>query len=182
MIYLGVDPGKSGAIAALDDVGHVLDVWPMPLVKSQKGRDEYDLAGIAFRLRECKGLDAFFTVERPGAMPPMKGTAAAFSGSLANYNRGVCNGWFWMLTALGIPHQAVSPQTWQAAMLARGAGDTGQRSILAAKQLWPLQSLLRTERSRKDDDGMADALLIAEWGRRKHRGALENVGPGRAVP
>jgi hypothetical protein len=46
--------------------------------------------------------------------------------------------------------------------------DTKQRSIIAAKRLFPEVSLRRTERSRKDDDGISDAILLAEYGRRIH--------------
>lgn len=172
MIYLGVDPGKAGAIAALNDDGRALLTWPMPLVTSAKGRDEYDLPRICGILRGHPVNELFATVEKLHPLPPkLMGRGAG--GSIANFNRGLAHGWVWMLTALGIAYQLVPAQSWQKVMLAGLPGeDTGQRSILAAKQLWPLQDLRRTERSRKDDDGLADALLIAEWGRRKHRGAL----------
>lgn len=56
-------------------------------------------------------------------------------------------------------------------MLAGTMGDdTGQRSIVAAKRLWPRQDLRRTPRSRKDDGGFSDALLIAELARRYRLG------------
>lgn len=176
MIYLGIDPGKTGALAALDDGGRVVRVFPVALATSASGRDEYDLPRICGLLRMHPAEDLFVTVEKLHPLPPKfnrGGKAVQFSGTIANFNRGLAHGWAWMLTALGIAHQLVASQTWQKAMLAGQPGDdTGQRSILAAKQLWPLQDLRRTERSRKDDDGISDALLLAEFGRRKHRGAL----------
>jgi len=39
-------------------------------------------------------------------------------------------------------------------------------SIEVAKRLFPGIDLRRTERSRKDDDGLAEALLMAEYARR----------------
>lgn len=57
-------------------------------------------------------------------------------------------------------------------MLAGANGtDTGQRSIVVAQRLFPGQTLLRSPRAKKPSDGMADALLIAEWGRRRAHGA-----------
>lgn len=44
--------------------------------------------------------------------------------------------------------------------------DTKAMSILAAHRLFPGVSLLRTDKCKKPDDGMSDALLIAEYGRR----------------
>lgn len=167
MLYLGVDPGLAGAISALDDAGRVVRLWPMPVVPAAKGRNHYDLTRICGILRGHPAEELFVTLEKLQPLPPKLG------GGIGNFNRGLAHGWAWMLVALGIAHQLVSPQAWQKAMLAGQPGeDTGQRSILAAKQLWPLQDLRRTERSRKDDDGIADALLIAEHGRRAHRGAL----------
>jgi hypothetical protein len=53
-------------------------------------------------------------------------------------------------------------------MLAGTPGeDTKQRSVIAAQRLFPNVSLLPTPRCKKPSDGIADALLIAEWGRRK---------------
>ena len=47
------------------------------------------------------------------------------------------------------------------------AGDTKQRSVIAAQRLFPGVSLLPTERSRKASDGLADALLLASYGQRQ---------------
>ena len=42
-------------------------------------------------------------------------------------------------------------------------GEGKARNIKAAMMLFPDQALLATERSRKPHDGLADALLIAEY-------------------
>ena len=54
MIHVGIDPGKAGGMAALAPGGPV--VLPMPLVRSAKGRDEYDLPEIRARLRTWEGM------------------------------------------------------------------------------------------------------------------------------
>ena len=90
-----------------------------------------------------------------------------FGGTTANYHRGVAQGWAWMLTALGIPYQLTRAKTWGKVMH-QGIEhkDPKARSIEAARRLWPGQSLLRTPRCTTPDDGIAEALLLAEFGRR----------------
>ncbi len=164
MIFIGVDPGKSGAIAIINNSMEI-DIKPMPLIKGKGARSEYDLVEIknCIDLEKCFGA-LFVTVEKQQPMPP-----GSLGGSLANYNRGCASGWTWMLMALGISHQLVHPKTWQKAMLAGTSGtDTKQRSIIAAQRLFPGQSLKRTERCRKPDDGFSDALLICAYGMRTY--------------
>ena len=167
MIFAGIDPGKSGAIAVLDERGRFLRLIGMPLVEAgPKGRDEYDVVEIRnflAAIHRASGL--FVTVERLHAMPLAKG------GTIANFNRGVSRAFEWLLLAMEIPHLAVGAQTWQKAMLAgTSGGDPKQRSILSAHSLFPSVPLRRTPRTRKDDDGFADALLLAEFGRRTRGG------------
>jgi len=169
MMFIGIDPGKSGGMALLGPAGIVMEIEPTPVVKAGKtGRDEFDLAAIRGLLhywarRESEGC--FVTVEKSQPLPPKMG------GTVANFARGVGRGWEWMCVGLGLPYQLVAPQTWQKAMHAgTPEGDTKQRSILAAHRLFPGVSLLRTERSRVPHDGLAEALLLAEFGRRVHSG------------
>lgn len=174
MIVVGIDPGKKGALAALHKDGKV-ELTPMPIIAAsvkkgkKKGRDEYNLTEIRATFFGWNlgaiGADVerlFVMIEKSQPMPPkMPG------GGIANYHRGVARGFEWMLAGMGIPYQLVAPQTWQKAMHAgTPRADTKQRSIIAAQRLFPSVSLKRTQRSRKDDDGMAEALLIAEFGRR----------------
>ena len=61
--------------------------------------------------------------------------------------------------------------TWQKAMHAGTPGeDTKARSIAAAQRLFPLTSLLQNPRCRVAHDGMAEALLLAAYGQRTHKG------------
>ena len=164
MIYAGIDPGKSGAIALIN--GALISVHPMPILPgAKKSRDEYNIAGIRQWLLDAKnGVALFVTVERSQPLPPK------IRGSIAQFQRGVACGWEWLLIGMGIPHQLVRPRDWQSVMLAgTPGGDTKQRSIIAAQRLFPSVSLMRTDRSKKPDHNFADALLLAEFGRRTHQ-------------
>lgn len=171
-LFVGVDPGKDGGIAVLDEAGQVLRLEAIPLVGN-----EYDLVAIRVLLnRIAQGTIPRLTVEKSQPMPP-----SVPGGSLANFQRGVSRGWEWMAVALCLPYELVAPRTWQAAMFAGlPEMETKARSVLACQRLFPGVSLLRTAKCSKAHDGMADALLLAEWGRRKHRAvaAAERV----AVP
>ncbi len=183
-VVVGIDPGKRGAIAYLPArAGRPPHLEPMPLLRSHKGRDEYDLVAIAgllgsllepvvtttgprgargarFRSVEYHRTLAFVELGNP--LPRSMG------GGSANYHRGYSRGILeGILVALGIPYALVPPRAWQRAMLAGTSGaDTKQRAVIAASRLFPTVSLLPTPRCRKPSDGMADALLLAEYGRR----------------
>ena len=70
-----------------------------------------------------------------------------------------------VVLGLRLPLVEVTPQEWKRKILKgypKGSEDT------VAKKLWPNQSFLATERSRKPHDGIIDAALIAEYGRRTY--------------
>lgn len=159
-VFVGVDPGRQGAMAVLNDLSGMQRVNPLPLI----GGKEYDLNAIAEELVRI-GI-ALACVEKLDAMP------ARLGGSYANFARGESRGWAWMLTALRIPYQLVPPRTWQKVMLAGTptSADTKTRSIMAAQRLFPGVSLLPSPRAKKPSDGMSDALLLAEYARRVHSG------------
>ena len=198
-VTIGVDPGLRGGMARLEEGGpHIMiEVAPIPIIPAavrngkKLGRDQYDLAAIRDQLRSwlyvetsedthaesippsplevkitTSRRDVFVFVEQSIPLPPK-----LKAGSLAQFQRGVCRGWSWMLTALEIPHELVHPRTWQSSMLRDTPGkDTKARSLLVAQRLFPTVELRRTARSRKADDGLSDALLIAEYGRRRLAG------------
>ncbi len=164
---IGIDPGLAGAIVTLDPQGRPT-VELMPTLESAKGKPAYDLRRLSDlfvevnRMVRAEGCLLFLTVERLQSMP------AEMRGTMANYGRGRALGIIEaMATAHDVPYQLAVPQVWQKAMLAGVEGtDTKQRTVLAAQRLFPSVSLLRTPRSRKADHNIADALLLAEYGRR----------------
>ena len=166
MIVIGVDPGLRGGIAMLTKQQIAVGVVPMAIIRAAgKGRDQYDVPTIVglFSAAKRKQPTTVY-IERLQPLP-----ASIAKGVIANYNRGAA---LWLFigicSALEIPYVLVSPRVWQREMLAGTPGsDTKQRSILAAQRLFPGVLLLPTERSRKPSDGLSDALLIAEYGRRR---------------
>jgi len=151
MIYIGIDPGKSGAIAIIDEVGITVDPFDEIIY-----RDRLGLIGERIE----NGERAVCALEKVGARP-MQGVSSTFE---FGRNAGFIEG---LLVANEIPYALVTPQRWKKefALLKRDK----DASIAEARRLFPSVSLLPTERSRKDNDGMAESLLIAEWARRYAR-------------
>jgi len=168
MLYIGIDPGLAGAIAAIGDQSGCIDIYPMPILtaKKGKGRKEYDLHAIKGLLRLWhRSRPVFVTLEKAQPLPP-----TIRAGGIANFHAGVNKAWEWVLAVMEIPYEVVQPRTWQARMHAGTPGeDTKQRSILAAQRLFPEVDFRRSERARKPDEGSCEAILIAEYGRRTRK-------------
>lgn len=145
MIYIGIDPGLSGGIAKLREDGAVLAIEKMPPTDF----DVYDA------LAALDGGPEKAMLERVSASPQM-GVTSAFT-----FGKGY-GGLRMALTAAGIPFDEVTPQKWQKAMQCLTGGDKNI-SKRRAQQLFPTVKVTHA---------IADALLIAEYCRRFHKGML----------
>ena len=151
MIYIGVDPGKSGGIAIISEVG-VEDITPMIIA----GKD-IDLAAIVDWLDYHLLGDehAIACIEKVSAMPK-QGVVSMFS---FGFSTGAMHG---IIAAFGIPRHLVTPQAWKKSILS-GTKRDKDAAIDYCRRLYPDVSLLATEKSRKPHSGMADALCIARY-------------------
>ena len=140
--FMGIDPGKSGALAILRE-GSV-EVVP------------FDPEAYLAAFRSLVPADTRCVLEHVGSMPGNSGLSMFSFGE----NFGIIQG---MLTATGIPFQLVRPQRWKKEYT---LDHTKEKSIEVCKRLFPGVNLKRTDRSRKDDDNIAEAVLMAEYARR----------------
>lgn len=149
MISIGIDVGKNGGYAVIfsgenyktfpwDDKGFIDEMWS---IMTTAPSDE--------RIVAC--------VEKVGSMPHQGVTSSFNFGKSAGFIEGVLN-------AIGIPFQLIPPQRWKKEFT---LNSDKQKSIEVCESLFPHASLLPTERCRKKSDGMAEALLMAEYARRK---------------
>ena len=98
-------------------------------------------------------------LEHVGAMPGQGVTSMFSFGENFGYLKG-------LLEAFEIPYELVRPQRWK-----KEFGIIGKnQSVEVCKRLFPGVSLRRTERCKKDHDGMAEALLMVEFARRHYAG------------
>ena len=156
-VSIGIDPGKDGCLA-------VLGYRDAPILIP------FDEAEYANQLRRvapffvATGTDGvvsqretFAVVEHVNAMPG-QGVTSCFS---FGQNFGFILG---LLTAFRIPYELVRPQKWKKEFSCTSDKNT---SIEVAKRLFPGVDLRRTKRCTKDHDGLAEALLLAEYSRRR---------------
>lgn len=142
--YIGIDPGKSGALALLTEDGQCT-VVPF-----------HESAYITI-LSAASGPSSVCCLEKVGAMPG-QGVVSMFN---FGHNLGYIEG---LLQAFDIPYQLVPPQTWKKEFCVTSDKNT---SIEVCRKLFPHVCLLPTAKSRKPSDGMAEAMLLAEYARRR---------------
>lgn len=150
MIYLGIDPGLDGALAAIVPDG--LEVYDTPTYRDEKGKRRYSTARMSKVLASLKERGLMFaTIEAVHAMPG-QGVTSMFS---MGYGLGL---WHALFVAHEIAWDAVSPQRWKKAF---GLDSDKDKSRTLAQSLFPGEFF-----NRKKDHGRAEAALIAEYGRR----------------
>lgn len=149
---IGIDPGKSGAIAVIDcDNGYILECISMPVA----GKD-LDLSAINLFLSRYAVDTRCVFIEKVGAMPGQ--------GVTSMFNFGFTVGAIHALVAAHqIPRYTVTPQAWKKLVLAGTLKDKAA-AVDYCNRAFPQTSLLRTSRSKKPNDGMADAICIAVYG------------------
>jgi Holliday junction resolvasome RuvABC endonuclease subunit len=141
MITIGIDPGKNGGIAVIDEQGHAhADKMPETLQDLFEHFDSLNLSHTG---------DRRAYIEQVHSSPQM-GVKSAFTFG---------NGFGHLemaLTACGIPFERIRPQAWQKALGCMTKGDKNV-SKRRAQELFPTLKITHST---------ADALLIAEYGRR----------------
>jgi hypothetical protein len=158
-MYLGVDPGLTGAVAALDDSGDFLWIEDMPTrLKGGRVDREVDSSALAQILR-ARGISGISRacVERISARPSDKGSLASFASLM--HSAAVAEG---VLAGLGASVSLADPLLWKRAMGLIGAGKKG--SLAQARRLYPCAGL-----GLQKDHNRAEALLLARfcWLQRK---------------
>lgn len=150
--YLGIDPGKTGAIALLDARG-------CPVLLEDWLGDEIVAAGLLLAAQGKYGRFVVGALENVHSRPT-DGVKQAFC-----FGRNF-GAWLGLCAACGVPLELVTPQTWMKGVVFKTDGGK-DASLTAARRLFPSMS----ERlKRKKDNGRADALLIARWLWLKHGG------------
>ncbi len=156
-LWLGVDPGFKGAIAAISNEG-IVHVFDMPLAKArhgEKSRNEvcpHTLRDELLSLQNAHGKIRVAVVEQVASSPQM-GRASAFR---FGEGYGVVKG---VLASLCIPTEMVKPTKWKGYM---GLGADKAQSLTLARAKWPYADCFTL----KKHEGRAESALLAEYGRR----------------
>ncbi len=144
VIYLGIDPGKTGGVAALDEHGN------MSCARCSGGHDLLEFIHAVRSPRMTAAIEKF----------PHRGGEMAIGFSKLHASAGEERG---VMIAWGIPFREVNAKEWQKAMgiTDAGGGQRATRRERLKKLAWDTaRSLYPGTKILKD---VADAVLIATW-------------------
>lgn len=152
MIVAGIDPGKTGALVLSLDNGGVA-YFPVPTVKMPKDTPAWSEWAHTWTAALAFGVD-MIVIEQVGARPD-QGTVSMF-----NFGRTLGFAHALALTA-GAPIHFITPPVWKAkfGLLKADKGASREK----ARTLLPL---LEPGLRRVKDDGVAEAALLALYGRK----------------
>lgn len=150
--YIGIDPGKNGAVAVIDRDGQLLYMSPFP-----KNGSELDLSTIYRHMVQYLGSDTLVALELP--------TPLHKAGNSSSYNFGRAVGAMeGMLAAANVAHIKPNPKAWQKVVfkdVKKQASTKATAYEVVSTQWWPNVDFTATARSRKPHDGMVDACCLA---------------------
>lgn len=163
--YIGVDLGLKGSIVIMENK-KIIEKHMMPVTAS-----ELNYIEVARILSKYRRLDTHVVMEKFGGFFGYSKSSAVSLGTHSGAVRAICN-------ILKIPYTCVMPTTWQKEVWqgttiiykkVQGVKrkDTKKISAITAARLFPSDNFIPSKRHRVPSDGMIDAALLAEYGRRK---------------
>jgi crossover junction endodeoxyribonuclease RuvC len=151
MIHIAIDPGLTGAIAAIDSEAQLVLCADLPVIRDNKLAwiDSNDLTDLFL---EClQGRPARITLERSQAMPGQGVSSTFCTGVVMGSILAACQ-------RIHAPLTLVTAAVWKRSM---GLDSSKSVSLDKARLLFPTADL-----DRKKDHNRAEALLLAEYSRR----------------
>jgi len=163
LLTVGIDPGKTGAVAVMDvQKQRIVHVWDAPVVKGERGKDDrYHLRSMCDILNSIINIadgdqDIILAVlEHPIAKPGQDSSTIMKTG----YSFGL---WEMGLEAFGYKYRTVYPITWAKALFEGLTDRTKMNSYEVAKANFPdAEFVTPGTRKKKPMDGRTDAMCIA---------------------
>lgn len=161
--FIGIDPGLSGGLALIGEDGALIQAVPMPRLQGSSGPlDMYAIKEWFAWTKRSYSVSA--AIERVSVRPKEGIRSALTTGTNWGFIKG-------MLIAISARHEEPTPQQWKKELgLPKRPGSerklAKQDAVVLANRLFPGIDLT-PGRKRVPHDGMADAVLIAEYARRK---------------
>lgn len=168
--YIGIDIGKKGAIV-YQKPDMVIESYPIPMIKDEVDYSfMYDIIqNICNSHITAYKCNPHLVFEKLGVI---FGTSKATAFSMG-YQSGAVE---MMAISMGIPYTKVPAKEWQKEMFkgvdeitkpGKTARDTKAMALIAAKRLFPKETFRFNSKEGKPHDGYVDALLMAEYAKRK---------------
>lgn len=162
-MYVGIDPGFTGAIGLIDDRGEYMEAWDLPVGGGSGRNREFDEAGLnllVYRLRQMQemGIDLVVGLEKPAS----RQGEAAHSSHRFGEGIGMLRG---MLSAHMIGYRKISPNLWKGRLGLPGKQIRGANKACAQYLVtfYPVAERIVYGSKGGVKDGRLDALLIAHW-------------------
>ena len=170
MIFIGVDPGLGGGVVIMRSEGIETAIMPTNIIeKSGKNKKIIDHKGLKEIFEVFKSVTCFATIEKQQAMSKY----GIKQGVGAMVTLGIGYGaLLQVLTDFGIPFEVVRAQVWQKEY-GIANGDTKAQALEVCQDLFPKLNLLATKKSRVPHKGIVDAVLIMEYGIRRHKDEIQ---------
>lgn len=155
-IYVGIDPGIGGAVAAVTAQGEFIDVASMPIQAKKSGRNEVDALALHEWFESLRGKRILYSmIERVSAMPG-QGVSGMFSlGDSFGSARAIA-------VVSSERTDFAQPGVWKKKMQLT---NNKFYSLTVARKCFPKAS---EHLSRKKDEGKAEALLLAKYAAQHH--------------
>jgi len=151
MFILGIDPGLKGGLALIDDTGSIRYIG------------QTQVAGKEIVVRRFVELITGYSVPVMAVMEKVHSMPRQSSQSTFRFGEGYgkIKG---ILETLNTRYELVHPQTWKKEIL-HGTDKSKQAAIEWVNRVYPGVDLRQGKKV--PSDGIADALCLAEYGRRK---------------
>jgi hypothetical protein len=182
-MWIGIDPGKSGALAYPTPNNRIITV-PLPLIASEKNNGKSFLDGCALHQQLMhlieEGQFSGFPELQPRGVIMEEVTGLPGQSAHGAFIFGMTCGIIYQAAkATGLQVVTVTPQVWRAKLGVHGYArryqikDTKEASCLVADQLWPEDAYRwaksvrggKVSKTRTKADH-AEAALLSEYGRR----------------
>lgn len=158
IVFLGIDPGASGALAALSP-----DFTPTAVL-------DYDRKSCVEHIRMISKKPVIAFIEHVHAMPK--------NGAVSMFNFGANFGWWkGLLDGCGIPFIMVDPKRWQNHFGLVKKTPTDKPSLELCRRCFPTVDL-----HLKKHNGRSDALCIASFGIDWYKAFIEAGGDVERLP
>ncbi len=160
-VIIGIDNGISGGLVAISaHHGLIIAATTMPSRK-HRTRNEVDIQAVhswICSVTNHQPDQAIYIIEEPNNS---RNASTAYSVAASFH---ALRGY---LEAYRADVRRITPQSWQKTMLGKvPAGETKAFALAKAREIWPEETWLATPRSKVPNEGIVDAFLIAEHGRR----------------
>ena len=167
MVYIGIDIGKNGAIV-IQENGEIITHAMPTIAKAIDLREIYNILK-PYENKNCKvAFEDLHAIYQTSAASMFSfGFAAGAIEAIVyclNLSFVKVSAKIWQKHAfVGIKEIRKPSRIDKLGRKVKGSLETKKMALLAAKRLYPEVNLKATVRSKKEHDGIIDALLISDW-------------------